>query len=542
MGGPTAGGLTLGALLLALAMPGCGARTGLDEQRGGAGGYDLGEEGGAGAAPQATCVLDSDCFDENDRCNPASCVDGRCLPLPPVVCDDGDPCTDDSCDPFTAACSFLPVTFDLDRDGFKGPRPGKKAGEPGSCGDDCDDTSPLAYPGGKELCDGVDNDCNGIIDDEAKFIAVEAEPTLVSDPALTQAYAAGLAYSGPELGYLASYTGESSANTSVYNRPLDPLGQPGGPPAQVNGTSGDAIGGPPVWTGDRYGMAWSDRRDGNYEIYFNTFAPTGAKLGPDVRTTVAQGFSIAPHAAWNGTSFFVAWQDDRSGNFEIYGQKFSLGAEPVGDEVLLATPLDPNDNAESPDLAASSLGVGLVYRLGDSFSSSIVFRPYDDQWKPQGAPVFLASGANYIDPTIAASGTSSQGFVVVWGQKQPFKVFGAVVDFKGNILVPQRELSPQDGAPYRRPLALSLGDRVIVTYSRQESDGYELFSRTFSADLTPQSPQQQLTKRLGDDFGQSLLFGPDGDVAVYFDGKLTDPLRNGAFLTRLRCDASVVNP
>jgi hypothetical protein len=106
--------------------------------------------------------------------------------------------------------------------------------------------------------------------------------------------------------------------------------------------------------------------------------------------------------------------------------------------------------------------------------------------------------------------------------------------------VPQRELSPPDGSPYRRPLVLSLGDRLIVAYSRQQDDGYELFSRTFSATLEPLSPQQQLTERLGDDFAQSLLFGPEGDVAVYFDGKLTDPpgLRNAAFFTRLRCDAS----
>ncbi|MCS6898473.1 MAG: putative metal-binding motif-containing protein [Myxococcales bacterium] len=531
-------GKILPLLLLLAVLSACGARTGLNGQRGGAGGYDLGEEVG-GAAPQPTCLLDSDCFDENDLCNPASCIDGLCQPLPPVICDDSDPCTEDRCDPFTAACLFEPVSFDLDRDGFKGPRPGKKAGEPGSCGDDCDDTSPLAFPGGKELCDGVDNDCNGIIDDEAKFLPVDAEPVLISDPTLTQAYAAGLAYSGPEQGYLASYTGEEASSTSIYHRPLNPLGQPSGPPAQVNSTNGDATGGPLVWTGDRYGMAWSDRRDGNYEIYFNTFSPTGAKLGPDVRTTVAQGFSLNPHTAWNGTSFFVAWQDDRSGSFEIYGQKFSLAAEPIGNEVLLANPTELGDNAESPDLAASSLGVGLVYRLGNSTSSSIVFRPFDDQWKPKGAPVFLASGANYIDPSLVTNGT---GFIIVWGQKQPFKVLGAAVDFQGNVLVPPRELSPPDGAHYRRPLALSLGNRMILTYSRQQADGYELFSRTFSADLTPQSPQQQLTQRLGDDFGQSLLFGPDGDVAVYFDGKLTEPLRNAAFLTRLRCDASVVNP
>ena len=32
-------------------------------------------------------------------------------------------------------------------------------------GGDCDDTNPTIHPGATELCDGVDNDCNGIVDD-----------------------------------------------------------------------------------------------------------------------------------------------------------------------------------------------------------------------------------------------------------------------------------------------------------------------------------------------------------------------------------------
>ena len=46
-----------------------------------------------------------------------------------------------------------PEAYDVDSDGFT------------SCGGDCDDDEDRAYPGGIEAPDGIDNDCDGVIDD-----------------------------------------------------------------------------------------------------------------------------------------------------------------------------------------------------------------------------------------------------------------------------------------------------------------------------------------------------------------------------------------
>jgi MYXO-CTERM domain-containing protein len=43
--------------------------------------------------------------------------------------------------------------YDVDGDGY------------GGCNLDCDDTNPNAHPGGRETCDGVDNDCDGSVDE-----------------------------------------------------------------------------------------------------------------------------------------------------------------------------------------------------------------------------------------------------------------------------------------------------------------------------------------------------------------------------------------
>lgn len=48
----------------------------------------------------AICVNDSHCRTDSDPCmGPERCVDGNCVPGERTDCDDGDDCTDDSCDP-----------------------------------------------------------------------------------------------------------------------------------------------------------------------------------------------------------------------------------------------------------------------------------------------------------------------------------------------------------------------------------------------------------------------------------------------------------
>jgi large repetitive protein len=51
-------------------------------------------------------------------------------------------------------CGNCPELEDNDQDGF-------------TSDVDCDDNDPTVYPGAPELCDGKDNDCNGLIDDNA---------------------------------------------------------------------------------------------------------------------------------------------------------------------------------------------------------------------------------------------------------------------------------------------------------------------------------------------------------------------------------------
>jgi cysteine-rich repeat protein len=120
---------------------------------------------GVGACRSAVCLLsscgsDAECSDLDpcngeERCGAAGCELGA-----PPVCDDGDPCTADGCDPIADERCFHRLV-DADGDGFA-------STELGAFGADCDDVSREAFPGAPERCNARDDDCDGLIDEGAQ--------------------------------------------------------------------------------------------------------------------------------------------------------------------------------------------------------------------------------------------------------------------------------------------------------------------------------------------------------------------------------------
>lgn len=130
--------------------------------------------------PFAGCIYrpaDGPCDDKNPCTTQDMCAEGVCIGGPPLICDDNNVCTDDWCEPSQgcmhgwnqAACDDGDPCTTQDRC-----REGKCVGGPPL---DCDDQDPCTqdicvhgigcqHPPVPEICNGIDDNCNGEVDEE----------------------------------------------------------------------------------------------------------------------------------------------------------------------------------------------------------------------------------------------------------------------------------------------------------------------------------------------------------------------------------------
>ncbi len=511
------------ALLVALPVAAaCGSRT-----------SPLNDDVPDSAAPAVACHADLDCAKFGDLCSPVICNPfGRCEDAPQVDCDDHDVCTTDSCDGKTGACAHLSRTPDNDKDGHHAPLPGHRPADSGACGDDCDDTNGAAFPGNSEICDGVDNDCNGVVDDGQRYVPLDPSIDAVRvSGEIAPADTGDLAWG--TTGYLAGYTGEPSGKIHFYTSVLDAAGTKTVPEATLSKATADSVGGVVGWTGSEFGLSWSDRRD-SWETYFVLVDEKGNKLGPDTLISDEDGeWSLNTSLVWTGFEWIVGWQDmrDIGPDFTLYARRVDAKGKPVAAAVAL-----DDDQGENVALAVGLGSIGATWVHTEGKSHSIWFRSFDRNLKPLGPKLELTKLPNGgQNPTIVWNRDS---YAIAWDDRDGalHAVYGALVGEKGELVVPTHALTESPKFS-RYPSLRPLGDRFLLVWSDTKDGnlGYELYSKMLDQKLGPLDVERRITHAQGDSIGPATAFGPKGDVGIIFRDDRTKA--SHIYFTRLVCAA-----
>ncbi len=157
---------------------------------------------------------------------------------------------------------------------------------------------------------------------------------------------------------------------------------------------------------------WLNNTSGNPDILFRASNNDGTSFGPVINlSSTANGFSSSPQIAGAGSNVYVVWQDNSTGNDEIFFRTSSNNGASFGATINLS-----NDSKDStiPQIAASGSNVYAAWQnemAGPSGSTDILFRASTNNgatFNPPiaSSPLNLSGDKASTIPEIAAAGNN----------------------------------------------------------------------------------------------------------------------------------------
>ncbi len=181
----------------------------------------------------------------------------------------------------------------------------------------------------------------------------------------------------------------------------------------------------PAGEGGGLAVAWEDdRATDNAEVYFARLGATGARVGPEVRVTTAEGLSGWPRLVHGpAAELGLAWVDERDGAAaELYFTRLTLaGARPAGAADVRVTH-DPFVTAH-PSLAWDGTGYGVAWEgeAGVADRPAVFFALLGAGGARRSGSTDLRLSSNLPGgaarhPALAWSGT---GYLALWQDERP---------------------------------------------------------------------------------------------------------------------------
>lgn len=183
----------------------------------------------------------------------------------------------------------------------------------------------------------------------------------------------------------------------------------------ISATAGAQLNPAVASSGGNFLVVWEDNRSGtthSTDIYGARVTAAGVVSDTaGIPICVAIGTQNSPVVAGNSSAYLVAWQDDRNGNFDVFGTRVTqAGNVSTPDGSALVS--DTSDQT-APAVAASSNNFLVVWQDSRNSSSDIYgTRVNDSGTVLDGNGLGISRDSSDQEmPSVAALGT---GFLVVW--------------------------------------------------------------------------------------------------------------------------------
>ncbi|MCK4572672.1 T9SS type A sorting domain-containing protein, partial [candidate division WOR-3 bacterium] len=222
-------------------------------------------------------------------------------------------------------------------------------------------------------------------------------------------------------------------------------------------------------------------------IYYQMFTLGGDSIGPPARasdTTYNYRYRPSIDIDLSG-NFVITWYDNRNGNFDIYAQRFDSIGDTIGVNFRIDDDLGTSEQSY-PAVAVSSGGRFIItwhdYRNGDF---DIFGQVYNAGGNPVGTNFKIntdvgTQGQFYPDVASLPDGN----FIIVWQDyRSGMGIYGQIIDFLGIPVDANFKIS--DVVAYWPCVDASDTGRFVVTWHDYRDGNTNIYAQSFNPDYTP---------------------------------------------------------
>ncbi len=227
----------------------------------------------------------------------------------------------------------------------------------------------------------------------------------------------------------------SAATWDLRVARVSPAGAVLDAPIMVSAAANDQVEPGVAWDGTTFVVAWGDQRSGPSDVYASRVTSAGVvQDAAGLGVSTASAGQVSPALAAAGSSVLAAWGDARGPNEDVYGARISAGTvlDPAGR--VLSALANPQ---EAPAVAWDGTGYLAVWQDGRGSGGDDVYaaRAAADGTPLDGTGIALSAGAAPEgEPDVAWNGTN---YLVVWQDYRSgtgYDVYAARISAAGSVL------------------------------------------------------------------------------------------------------------